>query len=97
MFILAILLCTFLVKGSRVNRSIDDTHGDLDTEALPTYEGPWNQGTKCTVCVTHPDPALAFLGDWHDATHDRGHPDDLGINLSFNGTCTPRLTLRTRA
>jgi hypothetical protein len=58
--------------AGQVNRTIDDTKGDIVTGAKPTYlpttGGVW-AGADCAKCAVQPNSSLAFDGTWTAATY----------------------------
>ncbi|KAF5373809.1 hypothetical protein D9758_000977 [Tetrapyrgos nigripes] len=77
-----------------VNRTIDDTTGDLVTGVRPIFlpvTEAWQTAESCAVegvgeaCVLRPDETLAFDGTWTAATHKSGE-EDRSIILQFHGT-----------
>ncbi|KAI0337065.1 hypothetical protein BDW22DRAFT_1433646 [Trametopsis cervina] len=85
MFVLLLLVYALFVQAIRVNRTIDDTYGDLITGVTPQYSATFNPGQDCPGCSAQPDPASAFLRSWHDATHDSDRPQNLTLNITFSG------------
>ncbi|CAA7270986.1 unnamed protein product [Cyclocybe aegerita] len=80
-----------LVAVALVNRTIDDTYGDLVTGFKPIYfphspkdSNPWNN-QDCHRCAITPDVSRAFSGTYTAATY---HPfiKSISITLDFNGT-----------
>ncbi|KAJ6614177.1 hypothetical protein B0H10DRAFT_2046293 [Mycena sp. CBHHK59/15] len=70
------------------NRTIDDTQGDSVSGLLPAYDPLvqfYPNESGCSFCGTHPDPAGAFGGTWHDGSQLPGTPS-ISVTLSFNGT-----------
>ena len=80
LYTLPFLVCT--TWAPLVNRTIDDTKGDLTTGRTPVYlpNGPWN-GQSCSGCAINPDPSLAFDGTWSAATYN---PSLNNINITFS-------------
>jgi len=71
-----------------VNVTIDDTHGDSVTGALPVYSpvNAWKDGTNCSECSVKPDPTLARQGSWRDTTQVANDTTPHSVTLAFNGT-----------
>jgi hypothetical protein len=95
---LQVLLCLLRLDfawGRVVNRTIDDTFGDSETQRLPLYlpttAGVW-KGASCSGCAINPDVDKAFKNTYQAATYA---PDSgkISITLAFNGECDRASTL----
>ncbi|KAH9930957.1 uncharacterized protein B0H18DRAFT_119889 [Fomitopsis serialis] len=85
--LLAIVLFSLLVSAGQVNRTIDDTYGDLVTGLLPTYTSNWNPGQGCSGCAVQPSKSEAYAGTWHDTTSN--NPNSTSghyVTIQFTGT-----------
>ncbi|CCM03339.1 uncharacterized protein FIBRA_05468 [Fibroporia radiculosa] len=74
------------VSSVSVNRTIDDRLGDPITGLMPIYNGSWNFGPECPVCIVLPNINKTFDRTWHDCTV---YPTDTAphtVSLTFNGT-----------
>lgn len=82
---LLLLLCLLpqrwaFVRGTLVNRTIDDTLGDPTTGVSIKYtpSNQWNLGQDCQICLVHLDPSKPYLGTWHDVSW---YPPNNGDNV----------------
>ena len=79
------------ISAILINRTIDDTLGDLATGQVPLYTGDnsWNSnsanGSPCPECGYHPETSQLLDGTWHDGSSFVGKK--MQINISFTGTC----------
>ncbi|EPT00112.1 hypothetical protein FOMPIDRAFT_1080825, partial [Fomitopsis schrenkii] len=90
-----ILIPSLLVFAQPMNRTIDDTYGDLVTQLQVTYSNNWHAGQTCGVCAVSPSQAQAYAGTWHDTTSDNPNSTTLHTaTLQFNG---PDITILTNA
>lgn len=81
-----ILIPSLLVFAQPMNRTIDDTYGDLVTQLQVTYSNNWHAGQTCGVCAVSPSQAQAYAGTWHDTTSDNPNSTTLHTaTLQFNG------------
>lgn len=75
------------VEAGIVNRTIDDTFGDSQTNQLVTYSpttaGVWQDET-CVGCAIVPDVSQAFKGTYTAATYNPGL-GSMGISMQFSG------------
>lgn len=81
-----LLIHSLLVFAQPMNRTIDDTYGDIVIGLQVTYSSNWYAGHKCSVCPVNPSPAEAYEGTWHDTTS--GDPNSTALRtatLRFNG------------
>ena len=93
---LCLLALPLSASAERVNVTIDDTYGDVQTGAAITYSphGAWKAGQTCTDCTARPDPARAYDRTWHDGTYNiwnaTGEVDlpELTATVSFEGVCS---------
>lgn len=78
------------VAAAQINRTIDDTIGDVLTGTKPIYapstSGVWEDNT-CTGCALQPDRTKAFQGTWTAATYNPGL-GSMSVTLSFKGEPT---------
>ena len=89
-FLVALLFLVLIHSSySAENRTIDDTHGDSVSGALPSYSGPWNVGQLCSDCSANPSPPDTFMSSWHDVTTQPDPNDGApnAVTLSFQGAC----------
>ncbi|KAI0354715.1 hypothetical protein OH77DRAFT_483637 [Trametes cingulata] len=64
----------------------DFTVDDNDPAISYSPSNQWSQGSQCSGCRIHPDPAQTFEGTWHDSTYDPSVDTDLRtITFSFTG------------
>ena len=96
---LQVLLCLLRLDSvwSRVvNRTIDDTFGDSETQRLPLYlpstSGVW-KGASCSGCAINPDVDKAFKSTYQAATY-APNSGKISITLTFNGECGSASTLK---
>ncbi|KAJ7464455.1 hypothetical protein FB451DRAFT_439302 [Mycena latifolia] len=86
---LPLILLTYaaLSMGAISTATIDDTEGDSQTGAKPTYSPAtsFSANSDCDNCVVHADPAQAFDGTWHDSSQFSGQPP-VSVTLTFTGT-----------
>ena len=69
-----------------MNRTIDDTYGDLITQRQVVYSTGWHAGQNCSVCAVTPSRAQAYGNTWHITTSNM--PDSTTSHTAafqFNG------------
>ena len=83
-----LFLQLLLVSAGLVNRTIDDTYGDIVTKVMVEYTDNWNVEPGCTGCGVQPESSQAYFGTWHDTTTNvPNKTEPHSATLKFNGTC----------
>ncbi|KAF7310029.1 hypothetical protein MIND_00375800 [Mycena indigotica] len=69
-----------------ITRTIDDTDGDSETGAVPSYSPPnhFSLNSNCPDCTYHPDAGKSFKNTWHDTSQVDGQV--MSVSFSFTGT-----------
>ena len=81
-----VLIHSLLAFAQPMNRTIDDTYGDLVTQLQVVYSSNWHAGQDCSVCAVSPSEAQAYAGTWHDTTSDNPNSTTSHTaTLLFNG------------